>query len=114
MKRQTSAGSRLKQQLISAGAELRALRERRNLTMRQVHVLSRRISDRFGNKLLEIFPSRLHLIERGRHMPCLYRVQSMALIYDVSFEQILRWYGLPFPASKGRQKITRPRVAGAA
>jgi transcriptional regulator with XRE-family HTH domain len=113
MKRQTSSASRLKQQLISAGAELRALRERRNMTMRQVHVLSRRISDRFGNKLLEIFPSRLHLIERGRHMPCLYRVQSMALIYGVSFDQILRWYGLPFANSRSRRQAVRPPAAGA-
>ena len=95
---------------MSAGAELRTLRERRDLTMRQVHSLSRRISARFSNNLLEIFPSRLHLIERGRHMPCLYRVQSLALIYHVNFGEILGLYGLPFTNSKNHRKTARARA----
>lgn len=80
--------------LAAAGSRLRKLRETRALTMRQVHAESQRIARTAGHRLFEIVPSRLHLIERGRHIPNLYRLYTLACVYQSGIRQLLGFYGL--------------------
>jgi transcriptional regulator with XRE-family HTH domain len=76
------------------GQDLRKLRERLGLTMRDVEEASRRLARRHRNPRLIISPARLSVIEAKNVVPSIYRVYSMSRIYDYAISDILRFYGL--------------------
>ncbi len=91
-KRSTSAaGSKA---VVEAGAKLREIREGRGLTMRDVHGESRSIAQKHGRKGFEMVPSRLHMLERGLHVPNIYRCVSICKIYKISVKELFNLYGL--------------------
>jgi len=78
-----------------AGEKLKRVRERLNLTFRDVEqasqvVASRRASDEFAIAL-----SRLADIENKGTVPSIYRIYTLCAIYRLDFDEVLRWYGVP-------------------
>src|SRR6267154_1481423 len=83
---------------VTAGRRLRDLRERLGLTLRSVEEASGRLAVAFENVEFAIPPSRLSDIETKGVLPSLYRLQSMAIIYRVSWDEVLSWYGIDLRA----------------
>jgi transcriptional regulator with XRE-family HTH domain len=86
--------NKVRQVAAAAGEQLREIREGCNLTMRQVHGQSRKIAERFGIRGYEIVPSRLHLLERGQHIPNMFRLYTLATVYGISIREIFRLFGM--------------------
>jgi transcriptional regulator with XRE-family HTH domain len=79
---------------LNAGRRLRDLRERLGLTLRSVEESSTAMAQTCGNPEFIVPPSRLSDIETKGVLPSIYRLQSLALIYKVQWDEILRWYGI--------------------
>ncbi len=79
----------------SVGQRLRSLRMLRGLGLRDVEAKSGAIARRLGSRDYRIGISRLSDIENEKAVPSIYRIYSLAEIYDVSVLRLLRWYGIP-------------------
>jgi len=75
--------------------DLRAIRRRRKLTLRDVYEKSLRIAKKRGRKEFVIPPSRLHEFEIQGIVPSIFRIYSLAHIYKYSVQKVLSWYGVP-------------------
>lgn len=93
---------------VAAGRRLRDLRERLGLTLRSVEESSGRMALAFENLEFAIPPSRLSDIETKGVLPSLYRLQSLALIYRVNWDEILSWYGIDVTAAAPAGDRQRP------
>ena len=82
--------------MISAGQNLRILRDQLGLTMRDVENASLRIAERHGNEEFAVAPSRLSDIETKGTVPSIYRLYSLAVIYRQDPCEILALYGVNF------------------
>jgi transcriptional regulator with XRE-family HTH domain len=76
------------------GENLRKLREKLGLTMRDVEEASRRLARRHRNPRLIISPARLSVIEAKNVVPSIFRVYALSRIYDCTIQTILLFYGL--------------------
>ena len=86
-----------------AGKEMRKVRERLGLNMRDVHDLSRRIAKSLRNRDYIISPSRLSDIESKGKTPNLYRLHALSLAYDCKVEKLLHFYGIADGHGGGRR-----------
>jgi len=93
---------------VTAGRRLRDLRERLGLTLRSVEESSARLASTFENEEFNIPPSRLSDIETKGVLPSLYRLQALAMIYSVSWDEVLSWYGIDVTAAAPRNEAQRP------
>jgi transcriptional regulator with XRE-family HTH domain len=80
--------------MFGAGQNLRGVRERLGLTMRDVESASARIAQRHDNEEFLIGPSRLSDIETKGIVPSIYRIYALSIIYRRDLHEILRWYGV--------------------
>lgn len=78
-----------------AGEKLKRIRERLNLTFRDVEQASQQIAGRMGNPEFIIALSRLADIENKGTVPTIYRLYTLCAIYRLDFAEILAWYGAP-------------------
>jgi transcriptional regulator with XRE-family HTH domain len=85
--------------ILSAGLNLRGLRERLGLTMREVESASFRIAERHGNDEFAVGPSRLSDIETKGLVPSIYRLYSLSIVYRCDLREILAWYGVDLSLS---------------
>ncbi len=74
---------------------LRAIRKKRGLTLRDVYEQSLRIAKKRGRKEFVIPPSRLHEFERQGVIPNIFRIYTLARIYKYSLQKVFSWYGIP-------------------
>jgi transcriptional regulator with XRE-family HTH domain len=96
---------------ISAGRRLRDVRERLGMTLRSVEEASSQLASAFKNIEFAIPPSRLSDIETKGVLPSIYRLQSLAIIYRVSWDEILSWYGIDLAAKPPqRDLLPAPRT----
>ena len=86
----------LEGRMISAGQNLRVLRDQLGLTMRDVENASLRIAQRHGNEEFAVPPSRLSDIETKGIVPSIYRLYSLAVIYRQDPLEIFALYGVNF------------------
>ena len=93
---------------VTAGRRLRDLRERLGLTLRSVEDGSGRLAVAFENLEFAIPPSRLSDIETKGVLPSLYRLQALAMIYRVTWDEILSWYGIDVTATSPKHDTQRP------
>jgi transcriptional regulator with XRE-family HTH domain len=93
---------------LHAGRRLRDLRERLGLTLRSVEEASGRLSQTFDNEEFLIPPSRLSDIETKGVLPSIYRLQSLSLIYRISWDEVLTWYGIDVKAAAPAGEKQRP------
>jgi len=77
------------------GERLRRVRERLQMTYRQVAEASRKVAERRGSREFSIGISRLADIENQGKAPTIFRLYSLCAIYKLSLEEVLRWYGVP-------------------
>ena len=77
-----------------AGRSLKRLRERLCLTTREVEKASQAIADLENNLEFFISNARLTQIENDGSMPSIYKMYTLATIYRLSMEEVLRRYGV--------------------
>jgi transcriptional regulator with XRE-family HTH domain len=77
-----------------AGQKLRQIRERLNLTLRAVEEASLDIGDAERNSEYVVSIGRLNQIENDGSLPSIYKLYSLAAIYQLSLEEVLGLYGI--------------------
>src|SRR4030088_146628 len=80
--------------LAAAGKNLRTLREKLGLTMRDVETSSARIAEKYRNEEFSIPPSRLSDIETKGILPSIFRLYTLSVIYRRDLRELLTWYGV--------------------
>ncbi|MGH9545881.1 MAG: hypothetical protein ACRD23_11770 [Terriglobales bacterium] len=87
---------------------LRGVRERLGLTMREVESASLRIAERHGNDEFSVCPSRLSDIETKGLVPSIFRLYSFSMIYRCDLREILAWYGIDLSLSAADLQLSLP------
>jgi transcriptional regulator with XRE-family HTH domain len=80
--------------MISGGQNLRILREKLGLTMRDIETASERIAKKHANEEYLIPISRLSDFETKGVIPSIYRLYSLAVIFRRELRELLAWYGV--------------------
>jgi transcriptional regulator with XRE-family HTH domain len=80
--------------MVPGWENLRVIREKLGLTMRDVETASERIARRRDNEEYLIPISRLSDFETKGVIPSIYRLYSLAAIYRRGFGELLSWYGV--------------------
>ncbi len=80
--------------MTGPGQQLRLLREKLGLTMRDVELASAAIAGKHGNEDFSVTISRLSDFETKGIVPSIYRFYSLAVIYRCDLSQMLAWYGV--------------------
>jgi transcriptional regulator with XRE-family HTH domain len=94
--------------MLSAGIDLRKIRERLGLTMRDVEEASFKISQRHGNEEFLIPPSRLSDIETKGVVPSVFRFYSLAAIYRRPMRALFKIYGIDLDAINSEWTSSHP------
>jgi hypothetical protein len=94
--------------ILAAGLNLRGVRERLGLTMREVESASVRIAERHGNDEFALCPSRLSDIETKGLVPSVFRLYSLSIIYRCDLREILAWYGIDLSLSAADLQLSLP------
>jgi transcriptional regulator with XRE-family HTH domain len=98
-----------------AGEKLKRVRDRLNLTIRDVEEASRKIAARHKNDEFVIGLSRLSEIENKGTVPTIYRLYSICSIYRLDPMEVLEWYGVnvgELPADAAAIEIERTHIIG--
>ena len=77
---------------MPAGQKLKALRNNRNITVREVERASRRIAEAKGDKRFRISNGWLAQLEKGVSEPGICKIFSLSVIYQVQFVDLIRLY----------------------
>jgi len=80
--------------MLPAGKNLRTMREKLGLTMRDVENSSARIAERHRNEEFSIPPSRPSDIETKGILPSIFRLYTLSVIYRRDLHELLSWYGI--------------------
>jgi transcriptional regulator with XRE-family HTH domain len=80
---------------LSSGEKLRLRRHEQRLTLRQVSLATHRVALNQNNEEFAISPGRLSEVETKGVVPNIYRLYSLATVYEVSFRELLAWFGIP-------------------
>ena len=98
------------------GQNLRILRERLGLTMRDIETASERIARRRSNEEYFIPISRLSDFETKGVIPSIYRLYSLAVIYHTDMRELLAWFGVDLNVPVSDLELSSPpksHLAGA-
>jgi transcriptional regulator with XRE-family HTH domain len=79
----------------SAGARLRALREKLGLTTRDVELKSQQIAEERQNQEYHISHSWVTDIENGKFAPTIYKFHTFSAIYNRKLTELISYYGIP-------------------
>ena len=77
---------------MTAGEQLRALRERLGLSIRMVESASEKLAIKYNNPDYFVSLSRLSDIETKGITPSIFRIYSLAVIYRMDYRQLLKMY----------------------
>ncbi len=77
-----------------AGFKLKQVRERLNLTLRQVEEASLELADAERNSEYLVSVARLNQIENDSSLPSIYKLYSLAVAYNLSLEEVMGLYGI--------------------
>jgi transcriptional regulator with XRE-family HTH domain len=94
--------------MIPGGHNLRLLREKLGLTMRDIETASDRIALQRKNEEYLIPISRLSDFETKGVIPSIYRLYSLAVIYRRDFRELLSWYGVDLNISIADLEVATP------
>ncbi len=75
--------------------DLRALRQRRRVTMREVEIATARIAFQFSDKRYLVLRSHLSGYERQKSTPSLFKFYSLLMVYGCSPKRLLASFGIP-------------------
>jgi transcriptional regulator with XRE-family HTH domain len=88
---------------------LKALRDSRNITVREVELESRRIAEAKGDKRFYISNARLTQLENDPlSEPSLWKLFSLSAIYNVRFTELMRFYNLDTDKTDEYNAIATP------
>ena len=93
---------------MTAGQQLRLVREQLGLTLRDVEVAAERIAQRHSNEQFAIPLSRLCDIEIKGVLPSIYRLHTLAVIYRRDAREVLSWYGIDWNESAADLGLSAP------
>ena len=80
--------------ILRAGQELKELRSRLGMTIRDVTDLSHRVVASEGNEEFRVSNPWLSEIENSQSIPSIYKLFSLSVIYHVKFGDLLQLYGV--------------------
>ena len=93
---------------MPAGQQLKSLRNRRNITVRDVEQASRRIADVKGDKRFCISNGWLAQLENGASEPSICKLFSLSVIYQANLLDLLRLYNVDVDDRKKYGPVADP------
>ena len=95
---------------MPAGRQLKNLRHRRNITVREVEQASRRIADVKGDKRFIISNGWLAQLENGDSEPSIYKLFSLSVIYHANFLDLVRLYNVDVDDKEKYEPVADPHL----
>ena len=95
---------------MPAGQQLKLLRNRRNITVRDVEQASRRIADAKEDKLYQIYNGWLTQLENGVSEPNICKLFSLSVIYHVNLCDLLRLYDIDLDNKEQYESVANPHL----
>jgi transcriptional regulator with XRE-family HTH domain len=95
---------------VPAGQTLKYLRNRRNITVREVEQASRRIADVKGDKRFFISNSWLAQLENGASEPSIWKLFSLSVVYRTDLLDLLRLYNIDVNAKEKYEPVADPHI----
>jgi len=96
---------------VPAGQELKTLRNRRNITVREVEQASRRIAEVKGDKRFCISNGWLAQLENGVSEPSICKLFSLSVIYRANFLDLIRLYNVDIDDNEKYKPVANGRLA---
>jgi len=93
---------------VPAGQMLKSLRNRRNITVREVEQASRRIADVKGDKRFCISNGWLAQLEKGDSEPSIWKLFSLSVIYRADLHELLRLYNIDIDEKQKYEPVADP------
>jgi transcriptional regulator with XRE-family HTH domain len=95
---------------VPAGRQLKSLRHRRNITVREVEQASRRIADVKGDKRFFISNGWLAQLENGVSEPSICKLFSLSVIYRANFLDLVRLYNVDVDDKEKYEPVADPEL----
>ena len=95
---------------MAAGQQLKILRNRRNITLREVEQASRRIADAKHDKRYQISNGWLTQLENGISAPNPCKLFSLSVIYHVNLRDLLRLYDIDLDNKEQYESVANPHL----
>ena len=95
---------------MAAGQQLKHLRNRRSITVRDVEQASRRIAEAKGDKRFQISNGWLAQLENGGSEPSVSKLFSLSVIYHVPFTDLLRLYDVDVDNTEKYESVANPHL----
>jgi transcriptional regulator with XRE-family HTH domain len=95
---------------VLAGQRLKTLRNRRNITVREVEQASRRIADVKGDKRFCISNGWLAQLENGVSEPSICKLFSLSIVYRANFLDLLRLYNVDVDNKEKYEPVADPYI----
>ena len=93
---------------MPAGQQLKALRNNRHITVREVEQASRRIAGAKGDKRFCISNGWLAQLENGVSEPSICKLFSLSVIYRANFLDLVRWYNVDVDEKEKYESVANP------
>jgi len=93
---------------VPAGQKLKTLRNRRNITVREVENASRRIADVKGDKRFCISNGWLAQLENGDSEPSIWKLFSLSVIYRANLLDLLLLYNIDANEKEKYESVADP------
>ena len=91
-----------------SGHILKSLRNRRNITVRDVEQASRRIADVKGDKRFSVSNGWLAQLENGDSEPSIWKLFSLSVIYHADLRDLLRLYNIDIDETEKYEPVADP------
>ena len=95
---------------MPAGQKLKSLRNRRNITVREVEQASRRIADVKGDKRFCISNGWLAQLENGDSEPSICKLFSLSVIYRADLSDLLLLYNIDENEAQKFEPVADPQL----
>ena len=93
---------------VATGQKLKTLRNKRNITVREVEQASRRIADAKGDKRFCISNGWLAQLENGASEPSICKLFSLSVIYRANFLDLVRLYNVDVDEKEKYEPVANP------
>lgn len=95
---------------MPAGQQLKSLRNKRHITVREVEQASRRIAEAKGDRRFFISNGWLAQLENGVSEPSICKLFSLSVIYHVDFLDLVRLYNVDVDEKEKYQPVASPHL----
>ena len=95
---------------MAAGQQLKLLRNKRNITVREVEQASRRIAEAKADRRYQISNGWLAQLENGASEPSIFKFFTLAATFRVKLLDLLRVYGVDVNEQEKYEAIANPHL----